>query len=216
MTPMTTPWICTWSGCDDDRLHRGVRRLQADVPLLAIELLQRDVGAVEQRDDHLAVVGGPAILDDDVVAVADLLVDHRVALDAQHVGVALADEILGHGDRLAADDRFDRRAGGDVPEQRQLDRPAAEARRDQLDRPAPVPRALDEALFLQVGEVLVDGGERRQAEAPADFLQARRVAVLLDEIVEVIEDFPLALGQWQHARHYTQRKSESQRRGASV
>ena len=66
-------------------------------------------------------------------------------------------------------------------------------------------------FVLQVGEVLVDRGERRQAEATADFLQARRVAVLLDEIVEVIEDFPLALGQWQHGAHYTQRKSESQR-----
>jgi hypothetical protein len=35
--------------------------------------------------------------------------------------------------------------------------------------------------------------------------------VLLDEIVEVVENLPLALGQWQHdARNYTQRKSESQ------
>ena len=46
----------------------------------------------------------------------------------------------------------------------------------------------------------MDGGKRRQAEAATDFLQARRIAVLLDEIVEVIEDFPLTLGQWQHAR----------------
>jgi hypothetical protein len=34
--------------------------------------------------------------------------------------------------------------------------------------------------------------------------------VLLDEIIEVIEDFPLTLRQWQHAAHYMQRKSESQ------
>src|SRR5687768_17229620 len=31
-------------GLDDDRLHRGIGRLQPDVPLLAIELLQRHVG----------------------------------------------------------------------------------------------------------------------------------------------------------------------------
>jgi hypothetical protein len=37
--------------------------------------------------------------------------------------------------------------------------------------------------------------------------------VLLDEVVQEIEDFPLALGQWQHdAAHYTQTKSESQPR----
>src|SRR5262249_24137312 len=129
--------------------------------------------------------------------------------DAEHVGVALADQILGHREGFAADDRLDRDARGDVPEQRQLDSAPAEARRDELDGAAAVPRPLDEALFLQVGQVLVDRGERRQAEAAADFLEARRVAVLLDEIVEIVEDFPLTLGQWQHARHYTQKKSES-------
>src|SRR5919109_827009 len=41
-------------------------------------------------------------------------------------------------------------------------------------------------------------GERGQTEAAADFLQARGVAMLLDEIVEEIEDLPLALGEWQH------------------
>jgi hypothetical protein len=35
--------------------------------------------------------------------------------------------------------------------------------------------------------------------------------VLLDEVVEEVENLALALGQWQHARHYTQKKSESQR-----
>ena len=200
MTPITTPWICTWSGCTMNRLHRRVGRLQADVPLLAIELLQRDVRSVQQRDDHLAVVRRAPILDDDVVAVANLLVDHRVPLDAEDVGVALADEILRHGDRFAADHRFDRQARRDIPQQRQLDRAPAQPGRHQFDRPAAVPGALDEPFVLQIGEMLVDRCERRQTESTADFLQARRVAVLLDEIVEVIEDFPLALGQWQHAR----------------
>jgi hypothetical protein len=45
----------------------------------------------------------------------------------------------------------------------------------------------------------VHRGERREPETAADFLEARRVAVLLDEIVEVIEDFPLTFGQRQHA-----------------
>ena len=64
-------------------------------------------------------------------------------------------------------------------------------------------------FLLQVGEVLVDRGERRQAESAADFLQARRVAVLLDEIVEKVENFPLALGQWQHARTISNKKRKS-------
>ena len=59
--------------------------------------------------------------------------------------------------------------------------------------------------------MLVHRRERGEAETAADFLQARRVAVLLDEIVEEIENFPLTFGQWQHGADYTQRKSESQR-----
>ena len=51
----------------------------------------------------------------------------------------------------------------------------------------------------EVRQVLVDRRERRQAEPPADFLEARRVAVLLDEILKVIENLALALGQWLQA-----------------
>ncbi len=46
--------------------------------------------------------------------------------------------------------------------------------------------------------MLVDGGERRQIETAADFLEARRVAVLLDELVEVIQDFALTFGERKH------------------
>ena len=91
------------------------------------------------------------------------------------------------------------RPGRDVAEQRQFDRAAAGSRRHHLDRPAAVPRALDEALFLQVGEVLVHRRQRREAEAAADFLEARRVAVLLDELVQVVEDFALPFGERKHA-----------------
>jgi hypothetical protein len=39
--------------------------------------------------------------------------------------------------------------------------------------------------------MLVNGGERRQAEAAADFLEARRVPVVLYELVQKIEDLAL-------------------------
>jgi hypothetical protein len=41
----------------------------------------------------------------------------------------------------------------------------------------------------------VHRGQRREVEAAPDFFQARRVAVLLDELVEVIEDLALAFGE---------------------
>jgi hypothetical protein len=57
--------------------------------------------------------------------------------------------------------------------------------------------------------MFVNCRERGQAEASPDFLEAWSVAVLLDEIVQVVEDLALTFGEWQHAPHYTQRKGES-------
>ena len=74
----------------------------------------------------------------------------------------------------------------------------ARARRQQFDRPAAVPGAADEAFLLQVGQVLVHRRQRRQAEPPADLLETRRVAVLLDEFLEIVEDLALAFGEWLH------------------
>jgi hypothetical protein len=89
-------------------------------------------------------------------------------------------------------------AGGDVAKERQFHGATGTARRDQLDRPASIPGAANEALFLKVTEMFVNRGERRQIEAASDFFEARRVAVLLDELVEVIQDFPLTFGKRQH------------------
>jgi hypothetical protein len=42
--------------------------------------------------------------------------------------------------------------------------------------------------------MLVDRGQGREVEPLADFFQARRVAVLLDKLVQVVENLALALG----------------------
>jgi hypothetical protein len=46
--------------------------------------------------------------------------------------------------------------------------------------------------------MFVDGGERRQAEAAPDFLEARCISMLLNELVQVIEDFALAFRKRKH------------------
>ena len=42
--------------------------------------------------------------------------------------------------------------------------------------------------------MFVDGGERREAETSADFLEARGIPVLLNEILQVVQYFALAFG----------------------
>src|SRR5690349_18421433 len=74
---------------DPQRRHRGVGGLQADPAAgLAIVALDRGAGARDLGDDHLPVVRRIALVHDDVVAVLDLLVDHRLAADLQHVAAA--------------------------------------------------------------------------------------------------------------------------------
>src|SRR5499426_2473641 len=46
--------------------------------------------------------------------------------------------------------------------------------------------------------MFMDGCQRGEIEAAPDFLQARRVAVVLDELVQVIEDFTLPFGEREH------------------
>jgi hypothetical protein len=48
--------------------------------------------------------------------------------------------------------------------------------------------------------VLVDRGERGEVEAPPDFLEAGRIAMLLDELVEVIQDLALTFREGKHRR----------------
>ena len=75
---------------------------------------------------------------------------------------------------------------------------AARPRRYHFHRSAAIPGPFDEALFLQVRQVLVYGGQRREAEATADFLEARRIAVLADEFVQVVENLALTFCERKH------------------
>ena len=141
---------------------------------------------------------------------------------AQDVRVAFAHEIFRYRDRFVGRHGFNREPGRDIAEQRQFDGATARASGHHFDRPAAIPGALDESFFLQVGQMFVHRGERREAEAAADFLQTRRVPVLLDELIQVVENLALPLGEWKHvcasfepffqrsAEHYTQKEGEGQ------
>src|SRR6266702_3966915 len=153
---------------ETQRRHLGVSRLQPDPAAgLAIELLDGRAGAVHEGDDSLTVVGLVALLDHDEVAVLDVLVDHRIAPDAEHVAApAPRQELIRHGERVVAADR--------------------------LDRPPLVVVAVDVPFALEVGEVLVDRRERSEGELARDFLEAGGVPVVGDIAREVVEDFALA------------------------
>ena len=73
--------------------------------------------------------------------------------------------------------------------------------------------------------MLVDGRERRETEPPSDFFETWGVAMLLNEFLEVVQDFSLTFRKWLHGSDppemgllsgdYTQRKGENPLGGSS-
>src|SRR5438045_3937917 len=79
-------------GVHDAGFHGAVGRLEADLAAFLVEALEGGLTGVEQGDDLLAVAGALAALDDDEVAVAEVILDHAVAAHLQDVHAALAVE----------------------------------------------------------------------------------------------------------------------------
>src|SRR3954463_13542889 len=133
------------------------------------------------------------LVDDDEIAIPDLLVDHRVAADAKDVMVATpADEILGNADRLGHLDRFDRHTCRDGSKQRQSGSTRKDLRRHELDSAALVVRALDVAFALEVCQMFVHRREGVIVKLRRDLLEAGRVAVLFGVGGEVSQYLALA------------------------
>src|SRR2546425_8990746 len=178
-------------------VHGGIGGLEPDPPSrLAIELLHGGVLTVHQRHDRLTVVGLVALVDDDEVAVLDVLVDHRGAAHLEDVAAAAArHQLVGHGDGVVAAHRLDRLPRGHQTEQPQLGGPALALWRHDLDRPALVVRAPDVPFPLENGDVLVHRGERLESELASDLLEAGRVALGVDVAGDEVEDLALAAGE---------------------
>src|SRR5207249_2083372 len=85
---------------DATALHGGVRGLEPDPAAgFAVEPFHCGAGTLHERDDGLAAVGLVALVHDDEVAVLDVLVDHRLPADLEHVAAAAAgDELIRNGD----------------------------------------------------------------------------------------------------------------------
>src|SRR6267142_293614 len=164
MTPTTTPWTIT---------SRSLRR----------------------RGCTLSLAGGGlvAFLNDDVVAVLDVLVDHRVAAHLQDVAAAASrQELVRHRDRLVTRDCFDGSTSRNEPEQRQLRSAGLTLGRDDFDRPALIMRAADVPFALEIGEVLVNRRQRLEAKLAGDLLETGGVPLLFDVLSDVIQDLALA------------------------
>ncbi len=181
-------------GGDDDGVHFCVGGLQADHAAFQIEAFEGGFGSSDEGDDDFSLAGGAGALDENVVAVDDVLVAHGFATNLEGEDFAIADDVA-EGDALRVFDGFNGEAGGDAAHEGQAVGGAGAAARGQnIERAAAVVGARDEALVLEVGDVLVDGGQRFEAEAPGDFLIGGGIAVALDETGDEVENLFLPPG----------------------
>src|SRR5439155_5246979 len=68
-------------GVHDPWLHCAVGRLQADLRAFLVESLKSCFAAVQQGDNLFTVAGGFTALDDNVISITKMIVDHAVAAD---------------------------------------------------------------------------------------------------------------------------------------
>src|SRR6266576_1109710 len=212
--PLVFPDDADHHALDDDvaliqpeRLHLIVGRLQPDPPAgLAVEPLHRGPLTIDQGNHGLAGLGLVAFLNDDVVAVLDVLVDHRIAAHLEDVAAsAPRQQLVGHGDRLVTRDRFDRSTGGDKSEQRQFRGAGLPLGGDDFDRPALVMGAPDVPFALEIGEVLVHRRQRLEAKLAGNFLEAGGVPLFFDVLSDVVQDLALApRDRHSSSRRYTE------------
>src|SRR5262249_41405999 len=104
-------------------LKTNVRRPQFNLVTTAENSFQSRAGLVDQRDNDLSIAGFVATLDQCNVAIADVLVDHRVTFYSQRVdslGTNAAEKKTRYADRFRILNSVDRNARGDATNQTNL------------------------------------------------------------------------------------------------
>ena len=143
----------------------GWRRI---IVAFAVEALEGGVGVVDEGDDDLAFAGGAGSLNEDVISGDDVFVAHGVAADFEREDLAVADDVA-ERDGFGGFDGLDRLAGGYAAEQwKALEALLRGTRGQDVNRPAAVVGALQQAFVLQVGDVLMHGRQRVEAETGGD------------------------------------------------
>src|SRR5437867_1279604 len=103
------------------RFHLGVGGLQADLTTgLTEEALQGSVRALKQCHHDLPVPGRSSALHEDIIAITDVIVNHRVPLYPQDEDIALAAGEVTQRKRLRVRNGLNRLSGSDTSKQRKF------------------------------------------------------------------------------------------------
>ena len=149
---------------------------------------------MDEGYDDLALAGRAGSLDKDVVAVDDVFVAHGVTADLKGEDIAVADHVV-ERDALLRLHGFNREAGGDAAGKGELDAGAsAGTRRQQVDGATAVVHTVEQPFFLEVGDVLVHGGQALEAHAARDLFEGGGVAVAGHKRLQKVDNLFLPTG----------------------
>src|SRR5439155_1257118 len=152
--------------------------------------LQRGGVVLEKGHDDVPVARGVLLLDDHVVAVVDVIVDHRLPAHAEDVRLAAARrQVARQREALGAVlVRVDRLPRGDLADHRGVDDATAELA-GEGERAGPGRLLLETPFLLELGEVVVDGGRRSEPDRLRALARNRaqaNVTILLGNIAQLL------------------------------
>ena len=155
-------------------------------------MLQGGFGAVDQRDDYLALASGLGFFHQHIIAMHDVVVSHRLSADFKRKDGFVVDNIV-QRQAIAIFHRLQRATGGDAAHQGNFEAGGCFALGQHIDGAAVIVGATEQTFSLQVGDVFVDGGQGTEIEPGGNLFKGGRVAAAPDEIPYEIEDFFLSL-----------------------
>ncbi len=188
-----------FGGRDPDRFHVRVGWLQPDLITFRVVAFERCFNP-HQSHHHLAGYGALTTQNDHEVTIVDAFLDHRFSRDPQDIVVRrlAAEQVVGHRQLLTLRQRFDRLAGGDNAEKRNLSTRRnlhPRNRPNQLEPTLLIPIAMQIALLLKQLQMLVHRPERRVPEFVTNFAVGRRNSMALLVLGDEFENRLLTFGE---------------------
>src|SRR5450755_545222 len=104
--PLHLPFAVPYKSRNEDRLQFGVRRLKAHAVMIffLIKALQGRAAADAflhmDRDDDIAILACRLWLNHHIIAIADVVLDHRTSLHDQGIGAVALHQVAAYIDRL--------------------------------------------------------------------------------------------------------------------
>ena len=163
----------------------------------------------EQGHDYLTIAGIGAVLDQSNIAVADMLIDHRIAFHPQRIDSFrshASEQEARHWDRLRIFDDVDWGASSNIAQESDLTKRIAVINLHRQSKRTVFILASKQTALLKCGNMLGNRCSRLNSEVSGYLRVGRLVTMSLKEAGKVIKYLFLSLSAWEHRGQYSERQ----------